>query len=80
MAERVPPVETSSTPNTFRARAASISPVLSETEIKARRMGARSGAGGKSGAKGIGVLGTGKGFGEPRRAAVRPALPSGDPP
>jgi crotonobetaine/carnitine-CoA ligase len=49
----VPPVDTSSTPAAARALAASIRPVLSETEIRARLMGARSAGLGKSGAAGM---------------------------
>ena len=37
IAARVPPVETSSTPSSARTLAASTRPVLSETEISARR-------------------------------------------
>lgn len=52
IAARVPPVETSSTPAAASAWAASIRPVLSETEISARLGTTRSGAGGKFGAAG----------------------------
>ena len=50
MAAFVPPVETSSTPVATRARAASISPDLSDTDNRARLGATRSGAGGKAGA------------------------------
>src|SRR6478672_8216860 len=67
MAARVPPVETSSTPRPCRVRAASSSPVLSLSEIRARFGATRSGAGGKSGAAGMATSVSGVGSG--RRAA-----------
>src|SRR5690606_5476036 len=54
IAALVPPVETSSTPSPARVRAASSSPALSDREIRARTGLIASGAGGKSGAAGMG--------------------------
>ena len=54
IAALVPPVETSSTPRPARVRATSSSPALSDNEIRARTGLIASGAGGKSGAAGMG--------------------------
>jgi hypothetical protein len=78
--EAVPPVERSSTPLSARALAKSTSPVLSDTEMSAWRIGARAGAAGiggqgplakaRAGARGR-VNGSGRGA--PQAGACLPA-------
>src|SRR5690606_19588817 len=85
----VPPVETSSTPSPARVRAASSSPALSDREIRARTGLIASGAGGKSGAAGMGGvrlrLGRGDGGASRTNGTRRPpwaavaVLPAPDP-